>query len=89
MAQEYISIPEKIKRCHAMKNALPCMDFDYSINDYLGFWYAEDRLYVLHDSMIDAYFFEIANSPADAIAKVERRWSEAQQAGKWVDEEVE
>ena len=81
MAQEYISIPEKIKRCHAMKNALPCMDFDYSIDTFVGFWYAEDRLYVVHDSTTDAYFFEIAKSPAEAVTRVKKRYD-------WGAEEV-
>ena len=86
MAQKYISIMDKIKRCHSMKNALPCMEFDYSIDHYLGFWYAEERLYVLHDCMVDAYYFEIANSPKDAIEKVHQRYDEAMKAGSYVEE---
>lgn len=86
MTQKYISIMDIIKRSHDMFNALPCMKFDYSINHYLGYWYAEEQLYIVHDCMIDAYYFEIANSPADAIEKVLNRNEEAQHAGEWVDE---
>lgn len=86
MTQKYISIMDIIKRSHDMFKALPCMKFDYSINNYLGYWYAEERLYIVHDCMIDAYYFEIANSPADAIEKVLNRNEEAQHAGEWVDE---
>lgn len=86
MAQKYISIMDKIKRSHAMLNALPCMEFDYSINPFLGYWYAEDRLYVLNDCMVDAYYFIEANSPEDAIKKVLERVEEAERAGEWVEE---
>lgn len=87
MAQEYISITDKIKRLYEMLNAFPYMEFDYSINPYLGYWYAEDRLYVLNDCMVDAYYFIEANSPGDAIGKVLRRVREAEYAGEWVEEE--
>lgn len=87
MAQEYISVIDKIKRTHAMKNALPCMEFDYSINPYLGFWYAEERLYLLCDSMVDAYYFVEADSPYKAIEAVLKRVDEALHAGEPVYEE--
>lgn len=89
MAQEYISIMDKIKRAHQMKNALPCMEFDYSINPYLGYWYAEDGLYVLQDCMVDAYYFIEARNPKEAIEKVLKRVEEADHAGEWVEEEYE
>lgn len=89
MTQKYISIMETINRCHKMKNALPCIDFDYSINPYLGYWYAEERLYVIHDCMVNAYFFEIAGSPGEAIERIKKRWEDAQHAGEYVPEEVE
>lgn len=89
MAQEYISIMDKIDRAHKMKNALPCMEFQYDINPYLGYWYAEDRLYVLNDCMVDAYYFIEAGSPAEAVEKVIRRVEEAEHAGEWVPEEPE
>lgn len=84
--QTYISIMDKIKRTHAMKNALPCMEFDYSINPYLGVWYAEERLYLLHDCMVDAYYFVEAGSPYEAVEKVLRRVEEAKHAGEMVYE---
>lgn len=89
MAQEYISIMEKIKRAHAMKNALPCMEFNYDINPYLGYWYAEERLYIVRDCMVDAVYFQIADSPKDAIEKILKRIDEANHAGEWVQEESE
>lgn len=89
MAQAYVSIMDKIKRIHAMKNALPCIKFDYSIDPYLGFWYAEERLYLLCDCMVNAYFFVEADSPHKAIEKVLARLDEAQHAGEPCDEEYE
>lgn len=89
MAQNYISIMDKIDRCHKMKNALPCMEFDFSINPYLGYWYAEERLYILFDCMVQAYYFEIAGSPAEAIENVLKRVEEAEHAGEFVPEETE
>ena len=82
MAQEYISVMDKIKRSHAMVNALPCMQFDYSVNKYLGFWYAEERLYVIHDCTVDAYYFEKAENPIDAIYRVLKRIDAANDAFK-------
>lgn len=41
--QKYIPYMEVIKRCHRMEDALPCIEFDYSINPCLGYWYAEER----------------------------------------------
>ena len=70
-----------------MKNALPCMEFDYSINPYLGYWYAEERLYVLHDCMVDAYYFEVAGSPGEALEKVRKRVEDALHAGEPYQEE--
>ena len=89
MAQEYVGISEMIKRSHALFNALPCMEFDYSLDNWLGVWYAEERLYIVHDPMIDAYYFIKANSPKDAIDKVNKRCEEASNAGKYVDESEE
>lgn len=85
MSQKYISFMDTIKRIHAMKNALPCIEFKYDINPYLGYWYAEEQLYLLHDCMVDAYYFVIANSPYDAIEKVLKRIDEAEEAGKYVE----
>lgn len=87
MAQSYVSVMDKIKRVHNMKNALPCMEFDYSINPYLGFWYAEERLYLLCDSMVDAYYFVEADSPYKAVEAVLKRVDEALHAGETVYEE--
>ena len=89
MTQTYVSIMDKIKRVHDMKKALPCMEFDYSINPYLGFWYAEERLYLLHDCMVDAYYFVEADSPYKAVEKVLKRVDEALHAGEPVNEEYE
>lgn len=89
MAQTYVSITDKIKRIHAMKTALPCIEFDYSINPYLGFYYAEDRLYLLRDCMVDAYYFVEADSPYKAVEKVLKRVDEAMHAGEQVYEEFE
>ena len=88
MAQKYLSIPEKIKMAHAFKNCIPTMDFDWSINPYLGVWYAEERLYVLLDCMVDAIYLVEADSPKDAIYKVLKRHEEAEHAGEYVPEEV-
>jgi hypothetical protein len=30
-----------------MEKAFQNMKFDYSINPYLGYWYAEEQLYIL------------------------------------------
>lgn len=84
MTQKYIPLIEVIKRCHGLKNALPCIEFNYSINPYLGYWYAEERLYILHDCMVDAYYFETARNPHDAIENVNKRWDEAIHAGEVV-----
>ena len=89
MAQEYVSVMDKIKRVHALKNALPCMEFNYSVNPHLGYWYAEERLYVIQDCMVEAYYFIEANSPKDAIEKILRRVEEAEHAGEFVTEEYE
>ena len=89
MAQTYVSFMDKIKRVHDMKNALPCMEFDYSINPYLGFWYAGERLYLLNDCMVDAYYFTEADSSYKAVEKVLKRVDEALHAGEPVNEEYE
>ena len=89
MAQNYISISEKIKRIHKMFTALPALEFDYSVNDYYGYWYAEDRLYLICDCMVQAYYFVEANSPKEAVDKVLKRHEEAMHAGEWVDESIE
>ena len=89
MAQKYIPVMERIKRAHDMKNVLPCIKFNYSINPYLGFWYAEDKLYIVHDCMVDAIYFQIANSPLDAIEKIIKRIEDANNAGSFVEEELE
>ena len=88
MTQTYVSIMDKIKRVHQMKNALPCMEFDYSINPYLGFWYAEDRLYLIYDCMVGAYYFVEADSPYKAVEKVMKRVDEALHAGEREDGEA-
>ena len=74
---------EKIDTCHKMKNALPCMEFNFSINPYFGYWYAEDGLYILVDCMVQAYYFELARSPAEAIEKVLKRIEDANHAGEF------
>lgn len=89
MVQNYISIMDKIKRVHAIKNALPCMEFNYSVNPYLGYWYAEERLYVIQDCMVECYYFIEAGSPKEAIEKILKRVDEAEHAGEWVEEEYE
>lgn len=89
MAQKYIPFMEVIKRCQQMKDALPCIEFNYSINPYLGYWYAEERLYILHDCMMDAYYFETAGNPHEAIEKVNKRWDEAMHAGEMVVNDYE
>jgi hypothetical protein len=89
MTQKYISIMDKIDRSHKMFNALPCMEFDYSINPYLGYWYAEERLYILQDCMVNAYYFIEAGSPKEAIEKVLKKVEEAEHAGEWVEEKYE
>ena len=86
MSQNYVSISDKIKRTHAMKNALPCMEFKFDINPYLGYWYAEERLYLIVDCMVDCYYFIEANSPYDAIAKILKRHEEAEHTGEYVPE---
>lgn len=86
MSQKYISFMDTIKRIHAMKNALSCIEFKYDINPYLGYWYAEDRLYLIIDCMVDCYYFIEANSPYDAIAKILKRHEEAEHAGEIVPE---
>lgn len=81
-AQKYVSVMEKIELVHALKNALPCFEFDFSINPYLGFWYAEEGLYLIRDCMVDAYYFVEARSPHKAIEKVLKRVDEALHAGE-------
>ena len=88
-AQKYVSVMEKIESVHALKNALPCFEFDFSINPYLGFWYAEEGLYLLCDCMVDAYYFVEARSPHKAIEKVLKRVDEALHAGEPQYEEYE
>ena len=88
-AQKYVSVMEKIERVHALKNALPCFEFDFSFNPYLGFWYAEEGLYFLCDYMVDAYYFVDARSPHKAIEKVLKRVDEALHAGEPQYEEYE
>ena len=81
---KYIPFMEAVKRFHKMKDALSGIVFDYSINPYLGYWYAEERLYILHDCMVDAYYFETARSPHEAIEKVLKRIEDANHAGEMV-----
>lgn len=50
-------------------------------------YYAEDRLYLLRDVMTDAIWFVEAGRPADALAALKLRISEAEHAGEWVVEE--
>ena len=88
-AQKYVSVMEKIERVHALKNALPCFEFDFSINPYFGFWYAEEGLYLIRDCMVDAYYFVEARSPHKAIEKVLKRVDEALHAGEPQHEEYE
>ena len=88
-AQKYVSVMEKIELVHALKNALPCFEFDFSINPYLGFWYAEEGLYLIRDCMVDAYYFVEARSPHKAIEKVLKRVDEALHAGEPQNEEYE
>lgn len=74
MAKEQIGIMEIIKRCHKIKNALPCIEFDYSLNPFVGYWYAEEQLYVMCDEMLGAYYFITARSPLEAMRIVEQRY---------------
>lgn len=89
MVQKHVSTPEKIKMVHAFKNSIQTMEFDYSINPYLGVWYAEERLYILLDCMVDAIYLVEADSPKDAIYRVQKRCEEAEHAGEYVPEEDE
>lgn len=81
---KYIPFMESVKRCHRMQDALSGIVFDYSCDPYLGYWYAEENLYILHDSMVDAYYFETARSPHEAVELVRARWDVAIHAGEMV-----
>ena len=87
MCSNNVSIMDAIKTCHKMEKAFQSMRFDYSINPYLGYWYAEEQLYILKDFMVDAYYFVKANSPYDAVEKVLKRVDETMKAGQFLDEE--
>lgn len=87
MSDKTIRYMDLVKRTHAMHNAFSFIDFDYTINSYFGIWYAEERLYVVHDCMTDAYYFVEARDPHGAIKKVLDRIEEAEHAGEYVEEE--
>lgn len=53
---------------------------------YYGYYYAEDRLYVLRDCMTDSFWFVYASSPADALDQYKERMEEAYHAGEFVME---
>ena len=85
MCPNNVSIMDAIETCHKMEKAFQSMRFDYSINPYLGYWYAEEQLYILKDCMVDAYYFVKANSPYDAVEKVLKRVDEMMKAGQFLD----
>ena len=79
----------KIDVAHNFKNAFEGIMFDHSIDPYLGFFYAENRLYLIRDGLTDAYWFIEASSPREAIAKVLKRMDDAEDAVKFVPEREE
>lgn len=69
----YISISDIIKYSHRMHDASNCMVFDHSYHSKIGYWYAENRLYVLKDDRTGAIYFEEAWSPKQAVDNVVKR----------------
>ena len=59
-----------ISTIHDMFNLLGNMVFDYSDDDTYGTWYAESRLYVVHNANTGANWFVKADSPKDAIRRI-------------------
>ncbi len=54
---------------------------------WYDYYYAEDRLYIVRDVMMDQYWFVEASSPGDALYKFKETLQEMMNAGKMVDEE--
>lgn len=83
------------KRIHeifeALKNGVRWHDFrEVGIDEgWCQWYYAEDRLYIIKDVMVDGFYFYEASSPGKALEMHRQRWDEAMKAGSWVDEEVE
>lgn len=55
---------------------------------YNMYYYAEDRLYIILDCMVESYWFVEADSPVKALQICMERIDEASKAGSYVDEEV-
>ncbi len=53
---------------------------------YFSYYYAEDRLYLIKDNMVDCIWFVEEGSPAKALQVVKDRWDEAMKAGQPVEE---
>lgn len=53
------------------------------------YYYAEDRLYILKDVMLENYTFIEASSPGKALEIYRQRMEDATKAGSWVDEDPE
>lgn len=56
---------------------------------YCQYHYAENRLYIIRDSMTDQLYFVKADSLKDAFLRFSKRMKEAQNAGSYVDEDEE
>ena len=63
----------KIDQMRGITDILMNKDYDYSISSKWGFWYLEDRRYIVHDFMRGAFYFINADSPAEAILKAKKR----------------
>ena len=58
-------------------------------NPWFRWTYAEDRLYIVQDVMLENYWFVEAASPVKALEWCQNRMEDASYAGEWVDEGVE
>lgn len=74
-----------------LKNGVRWHDFsEVGIEEhYMMYYYAEDRLYVIRDCMLDNYYFVEAGSPGKALEKYRQVMEDAAHAGEWVPEEYE
>lgn len=56
---------------------------------YYDWYYAENRLYIIRDRMIETYCFVEAGNPKEALKLYKDRLDDAMRAGEWVEEVYE
>lgn len=56
---------------------------------YYDWYYAENRLYVIRDRMIETFRFVEADNPREALEQYKSRLDEVMRAGEWVEEVYE